>query len=265
MSYDFHKDKRMYFRHQYWNAERYVLPFIEEAYPLGNVQNVLEIGCGEGGVLKAFLERGIKGVGVELSQSKLANAQEFLGEYIERGRVEILGNNIFDISIKKRFSGKFDLIVLKDVIEHIYDKPRLFLLMKELMTDKGHVFIGFPPWQMPFGGHQQICDHQLAKKLPFFHLLPRKWYRKILKSFGESEVKIDNLLEIRDTRITIESFSNLCKSIGYDIVSQRDYLVNPIYRYKFKLRPVRQISLISAIPYLRNYLTTCVYTLVKPL
>ena len=59
MGFEFHSDKEKYFRWQYENARDYVIPFIEEAFPLKEGMKVMEIGCGEGGVLKAFWERGL--------------------------------------------------------------------------------------------------------------------------------------------------------------------------------------------------------------
>ena len=52
-------------------------------------------------------------------------------------------------------SRQFDLILLKDVIEHIPDQERVIPYLKEFLKPGGRVFFGFPPWYMPHGGHQQ--------------------------------------------------------------------------------------------------------------
>ena len=49
--YDFHTDKKRYFQIQLENAEEYVIPFIEKTFVIKKGARVLEIGCGEGGVL----------------------------------------------------------------------------------------------------------------------------------------------------------------------------------------------------------------------
>jgi hypothetical protein len=72
------------------------------------------------------------------------------------------------------------------------------------------------------------------------------------------------LLEIKETGISIERFEKITKNAGYKIVDKIHYLINPIYIYKFGLRPRKQAKLISAIPYVRDYFTTCVYYLITP-
>ncbi|MGL6268949.1 MAG: class I SAM-dependent methyltransferase, partial [Chitinophagaceae bacterium] len=127
----------------------------------------------------------------------------------------------------------------------------------------GQVFFGFPPWYMPHGGHQQVCKSKFLSMLPYFHLLPNPIYKGILKLFGEYDTVIRELLENKSTGISIERFERIVKSSGYSIPSKRFYLINPIYQYKFGLKPRKQLGIISAIPYLRNFLTTCVYYVIK--
>ena len=59
--FEFHADRKRYFDIQVLNAEKYVIPFIEEKFPIAGGMRVLEIGCGEGGVLKAFINIGCVG------------------------------------------------------------------------------------------------------------------------------------------------------------------------------------------------------------
>ena len=71
-------------------------------------------------------------------------------------------------------------------------------------------------------------------------------------------------MEIRDTGISIERFEKICKRKGYQLVHNRHYLINPIYEWKFGWKPKTQGSLIKAIPYIRDFFTTCVYYIIKP-
>ncbi len=84
------------------------------------------------------------------------------------------------------FHRPFDLIILKDVIEHIHDQDAILSRLRNFLKPGGHIFFGFPPWQMPFGGHQQVLAHRLLSRTPYFHLLPVPLYRGILKAFGET-------------------------------------------------------------------------------
>lgn len=258
--FEFHADRNRYFEIQLLNARQHVLPFIERFGPIRPGMRVLEIGCGEGGVLKAFLERGCLGVGVELDASRVADANRFLGSEIAAGSLRIVSKDIYQVDVDTDLQGAFDLIILKDVIEHIHDQPKLIGWMKKYLKPTGAIFFGFPPWQMPFGGHQQICRSKISR-LPYIHLLPKSIYRAILRWRKEP---VDDLMEIRDTRLSIERFERICKAQGYQLVQAEHYLLNPIYEWKFGWKARRQFSFVRAIPYLRNYLTTCVYYLIKP-
>jgi len=242
------------------NAEKYVIPFIEEKFPLKPGMRVLEIGCGEGGVLKAFINKGCEGVGVEPDTPRIDDAMKFLPDDVAAGRVKFVPKDIYKVDAERDLNGLFDIIVLKDVIEHIHDQARLIGRMKNYLRPGGIVFLGFPPWYMPFGGHQQICRSKVSK-LPYIHLLPRGFYKWILKKKKEP---VEALMEVRDTGISIERFEKICKKEGYFFLHRRHYLLNPIYEWKFGWKPRRQGKLISAIPFFRNFLTACVYYIITP-
>ena len=258
--FEFHADRKRYFEIQVLNAEKYVIPFIEEKFPVITGMRVLEIGCGEGGVLKAFINKGCEGVGVELDAPRIDEARKFMPEDIAAGRLRFVVKDIYQVNVSTDFSGRFDIIILKDVIEHIHDQPRLIGWMKQFLKPGGIVFFGFPPWYMPFGGHQQMCHSRLSR-LPYIHLLPRRLYRWILKKKKEP---VESMMEIRDTGISIEKFVRVCKGQGYSIVHNRHYFLNPIYEWKFGWKPRRQAAIIKAIPFIRNFFTTCVYYIIQP-
>jgi len=258
--FEFHADRKRYFEIQLLNAEEYVVPFIEERFSIKQGMRVLEIGCGEGGVLKAFINKGCQGVGVEMDAPRIENAKVFLPDDIAAGKIKFIIKDIYKVDIEKDFGGPFDVIVLKDVIEHIHDQAKLIGWMKNFLKPGGIVFFGFPPWYMPFGGHQQMC-HSKISRLPYIHLLPRSMYRWILKNKKEP---VNELMEIRDTGISIERFEKICRKEGYDIFHKRHYLINPIYEWKFGWKAKKQIGLIKAIPFVRNFFTTCVYYIIQP-
>lgn len=257
--FDFHKDRIAYFQQQTINAEKYVIPFIETKLPVRSGMRVLEVGSGEGGVLKAFTNRGCIGVGVELAAGKVEIAQEMMANEIKHGQVQFYQKDIYLINIEKELGGRFDLIVLKDVIEHIHDQERCLRLLKTFLKPGGAIYFGFPPWQMPFGGHQQVCQNKILAMTPYYHLLPRPLYAGIMRAFGQDPT---DFLEIKDTGISIERFERIVKRTGYQVAAVRHYLINPIYEFKFKLKPREQFTFISHIPYLRDFVTTCSYYLI---
>ena len=262
MPFDFHEDRKRYFQIQTEVTEQYILPFIEEKRALPSTGQVLEIGCGEAGVLKAFTNRGWQAVGVDLAEEKLELAGQLMAEETKKGQLRLINKNIYDEIFKQEFTRKFDLIILKDVIEHIPQQQKLMNYLHTFLKPQGSIFFAFPPWFMPFGGHQQMC-RSFLKKVPYFHLLPMPVYKLILKLAGETNSKIEALAANKRTGITIERFERILKQTGYRILNRRFYLFNPIYKYKFGLKPREQYRPIRALPYIRDFFTTGMYYLVE--
>ena len=243
-------------------TRNYIIPFLEGNMSMDGELHVLEVGCGEAGVLKAFLEAGHSAVGIELQPARLELAKGFLKDYTDRGKVALINKNIYDIDPENDLEKKFDLIILKDVIEHIPEQDNLMAKLSTMLSPGGIMFFGFPPWHMPFGGHQQICGNKLLKNLPYFHLLPSFLYRGILKLAGEKDRVREELLELKETGITIERFERIVGKLNLRIVARKIYLTNPIYKYKFGLPVIPQLPLLRNIPYLRNLYSMGVYYLV---
>jgi len=258
--YEFHSDRDRYFLMQKMVCEKDIIPFIEDVYSIRQEATVLEIGCGSAGVLSAFLESGHKGFGVDLEDNSLNYASERLAEYIESKQLTLINRDIYSVDFERDFHIKFDIIILKDVIEHIPEQEKLLRKMQSFLAPSGVLFLGFPPWQMPFGGHQQMCGSKILSHLPYFHLLPVPVYKGILKTFKEGT---EHLCELKETGISIERLEKLAKKTGYKIINKGFYFINPIYKYKFNIKALKEPSLFSSIPYVRNFYTTCAYYLLK--
>jgi SAM-dependent methyltransferase len=255
-----HTNRQQYFQEQIHTTSRYVIPFIREVFPLSEDTTVLEIGCGEGGNLKPFLDMGCQVTGIDISESKIDLARSFLNDPDYQGRLRLIAKNIFDVHEPYP---KSDLIILRDVIEHIHDQKWFMSNLQMHLRPGGVVFLAFPPWYHPFGGHQQVCRSRILSKLPYIHLMPSFCYRKLLKTFGESDATIQGLMEVKETGLSIERFERILKKERYRIHKMQHYLINPNYEIKFGLKSRKQNRLIAAIPFLRDFLTTSSYYLVS--
>jgi SAM-dependent methyltransferase len=256
-----HQDRKQYFKEQAYTTRKYVMPFIARAKSLGPELRILEIGCGEGGNMLPFVEMGCEVVGIDLNGAQLKRAGEYLSEMDLPSQPKLIHENIYNVSPEE--VGRFDIIMMRDVIEHIPDQERFMEYLLNFIKEDGVVFFGFPPWHMPFGGHQQMCRTKLGK-LPWIHLLPRGLYSGYLKAVGENEGTVASRLEIYDTGITIDRFFRIVKNLPWRMVAKQLYLFNPNYEVKFGLRPTKQLGLLGAIPYVRNLYTTCCYALISP-
>jgi hypothetical protein len=74
----------------------------------------------------------------------------------------------------------------------------------------------------------------------------------------------EDLVEIKETGISIERFESILQNTRYQILKQKHWMINPVYEYKFGWRPRVQIGLIKAIPFVRNFFTTAVYYIITP-
>jgi SAM-dependent methyltransferase len=257
--YEFHGDKKRYFDMTYRVTRDHILPFIEQSISLSYNTRVLEIGCGEAGVLKAFLERGCFCTGIELEESRIELAKTFLSEERATGRVTFLNKNIYDVDPEVDLEGRYDIIILKDVIEHIPDQARFMPELLRFLQKGGLVFFAFPPWMMPYGGHQQVLHGKLASKLPYTHLLPGPLYPFFLRMLGTPATGVATMEEIRSTGISIERFERIARDSGFTVARKQFYLFNPIYEHKFGLKPRMQWGWVSRVPFLRNFVTMGVY------
>lgn len=249
------KDRQRYFNELATTSRKYFMPYIERFMQLRPGMEVLEIGCGDGGNLLPFAEMGCRTTGVDLAECRIEDARRFFADRGASGA--FIAQDLFALI---EMEGRFDLIICHDVIEHIADKALFLQRLQRFLSPGGRVFISFPAWQMPFGGHQQICRGKFLSHLPFFHLLPRSCYKAILRWGKESERCVEELLEIKDTRCPIELFERCLQATTFRQLDRTLYFINPHYEVKFGLRPRRLWSICASIPYLRNYLTTsCFY------
>jgi 2-polyprenyl-3-methyl-5-hydroxy-6-metoxy-1,4-benzoquinol methylase len=98
-------------------------------------KRVLEVGCGSGGILIPFTEIGAEVVGIDFDDT-----------YMEAGRKR--GLNLIDQSIYEfQTDKKFDLIVLKDVLEHLPDLNLVLQKLKSLLSETGNVYIQVPTFE----------------------------------------------------------------------------------------------------------------------
>jgi hypothetical protein len=69
-------------------------------------------------------------------------------------------------------------------------------------------------------------------------------------------------METKSLGLSTARFERMVRQAGYRIVDRAFYLFNPIYRYKFGIKPRRQWGPITRIPFLRDFVTTGVYYLI---
>ncbi|MDD5005720.1 MAG: class I SAM-dependent methyltransferase [Candidatus Omnitrophica bacterium] len=94
---------------------------------------VLDIGCGLGEVLSIFKERGWGTTAIEFNPFAADYAKEHFG-------ISVVNKSVYDFNE----AGKFDVIMLWGVLEHLYDPSKILKKCKKLLTDKGLLVIEVP-------------------------------------------------------------------------------------------------------------------------
>jgi len=119
---------------------------------------VLDVGCGRGLLLNAFLERGLETHGVEASRNAVQGADP---------RAEIaIAPRLADVGYA---SGYFDAVVLSHVLEHLPDPRGTLEEIHRVLRPGGKLFVAIPnfsSWQARWAGpawlHLDLPRH-------FFH------------------------------------------------------------------------------------------------
>lgn len=257
-----HIDRDRYFCELAKTSEKYYVDYVNRYKTVDSSIRVLEIGCGEGGNLLPFARAGASVYGVDLSKTRIEQATVFFEKQNVMGVFQNIDFLKMEIPDKENL---FDVILVHDVIEHIEpeNKNEFVGRIKLFLRDRGIVFFRFPAWQMPFGGHQQICK-SIVSKIPFAHLLPYSVYKRYLEFFGESNLCVEELLSIKRSRVTVEKFESLCKKLNYKVLNRTLWFINPHYKVKFNIPAIKLNFLLRSIYYLRNYFTTSCFYLITP-
>lgn len=250
-----HQDRKLYFEEQTRTSRTFYLDYVRRQMPLTAASRVLEVGCGEGGNLLPFAELGCQVTGVDINEQQVQHAREY---FSETGYAATFYASDFTAwPSPETDDDRFDLVLVHDVIEHIEPpyKSSFVTHLKDFMRPGARIFFAFPAWQMPFGGHQQICRSKVSK-LPYIHLLPVSLYRGLLSVNHEAEATIEELLSIKRAKMPVERFERLVRSCGLTVEDRSFWFINPHYKEKFGLRPRHEVWPFTKLPWIRNFYTT---------
>ncbi len=231
----------------------YLISFFREYIPDFDQLKILEVGCGEGGFLDILADLGMDAVGLELEASRVEIARQ------KNPHLNIQIGDITDKRVVKSLGETYDLIVMRDVIEHIPGRQASFANMYKLLRGMGYLYITFPPRFSGFAGHQQN-GKTLLRFVPFLHLLPEFLLRFLQKSFHERPEVLLAVIQNYKIGLTIHSFDKIFRQEGFRLVKRDLYLSRPIYKIRFGVPALK----IPNIPVLREFLAFgCECLLVK--
>ena len=232
--------KNYYWDYQYTLAKEYYIPLLKKwNFNLKN-KKILDIGCGNGGFTAAF-GNSSKIVGIDI--------KKFQWKKIDN--VEYKSYDIF--KEPKEIDTDFDLIIMRDVIEHIPLDLKMDFIQKalEFTKDNAKLLITFPPFYSPFGLHQQVLLKSFMRYIPFLSIISPKILISVLRILNEKAKSINDIIEMHECKMTISNFENILQQLDLNISNSKFFFCRPSHeiRYNFKTNELKH----NPIKYLKEF------------
>ncbi|PID28289.1 MAG: hypothetical protein CSB55_05680 [Candidatus Cloacimonadota bacterium] len=242
---EFPRRRIKFFEEQYWYSQNFLQKYLDIS-DYENL-NILETGSAEGGSIKFFSEQKANCWGVEISKGR----SDFSIEYCRDKNINFICGDICKNEIVEKLP-EMDIIIIRDVIEHIPDKITALKNMNRLLKKDGKLFLSYPPKYSPYAGHQQNVK-KIIGRLPFIHLLPKFIYRIFLKAAQQTDQRIEGYMDVKRDMISIRKIENYFKRTNYKILKKDYYFIRPCFEKRFGWKP-RKLFL-SKIPILKEMFT----------
>ena len=253
-----------YWEYQHRLALEYLIPCLRDWGRWHDGVRILDVGCGDGGASCALAEAGARVVGVELEPRRIAGARE-------TARTRELELSFHDGDITRpetleAIGGDFDLVLFRDVLEHIPDPDRALAESRARLADSGAIVVIFPPYLSPYGGHQQILHPPRRfgiawARLPYAHWLPEAVFRALARrADGDDDKNWQEIVRIRRAWLTLVAMEETARRQGLRRSDQRAYLMRPSFHLRYGT-PVMGAGMLARVPIVRELVVTAAYQL----
>ncbi|MBI5324815.1 MAG: class I SAM-dependent methyltransferase [Ignavibacteriae bacterium] len=239
---------KYYWNYQYRLSREVIVPYLLRNRIEINNSTIVEVGCGEGGVLTALVEAGAKkALGTDIDPGRL-NIGNKISELAQHN-IEYKTHNITTDNPLENWEETADLVILRDVIEHLDNTKESLLNLKKFMKNNAFLYITFPPYHTPFGGHQHII-RKFWGRFPYIHLLPNFIFHKLISSGHPYDIAEIKRLQV--IRLTVNKFIKAASEAGFEIVKSEFYLLRPVFKMKFGL-PTIKLTPVSFLPLIKTF------------
>lgn len=227
--------ERYYWRYQFLLGDTVLVPMLRQMGAFAPGMRVFEFGCGEAGVLGAFAHAGAAtAVGIDISAYRVEVGRKIAQACQLPLELEVL--DLLAEPVPRSWQQQFDLVILRDVIEHLDDPAHALEVVAELLAPHRWALVTFPPYYSPFGGHQHLLQTRLGM-LPWVHVLPRAMFEWIIAGSQRSADR-EEVRRLRRIRLTIGTFEQAVQKTGFHIQHKQLYLLRPVFQFKFGLPTV---------------------------
>lgn len=241
---------KYYWGYQYRLGNEVVVPYLKSLDVFTQGNRVMEIGSAEGGVLAAFVQQGAENaLATDIAQNRLDMGAKIAT--LLNLPIQFRYHNILTDEIPSEWKESASLVILRDVIEHLDDTVEALTNIGKFIKPGGYLYVTFPSYYSPFGGHQ----HNLMNfwgKFPYIHYLPDSIFNKLIASGREADIQ--EVKRLRNIRMTPKKFINAATSSGFEIFKYDYYLLRPVFKMKFGL-PSLKITPLAFLPLIKNVIS----------
>lgn len=159
--------------------------FAFESLQLREGMELLEIGCGWGGMTRFCASRGVRVTGITLSRDQLEFTQQVIAQ---RGlNAEASYQDFFTFQPGRRF----DAISCMGVIEDLSDYPRVMARFAELLKPGARAYLDFAAGKVPFGTSSFVTKHVWPGTFRMVYM------PELMEAIDKSEIQLEALYNDR--------------------------------------------------------------------
>lgn len=235
-----------YFEYQVVVARRVVVPWLAARMTLEGAR-VGDFGCHEGGMLEGLRDSAVaSAVGFEINDD-VVRSSPFVAD--ERFRIELA-----DLTSLRHGEPEFDLILLHDVLEHVVDCGAVLDAARRFLAPGGRIFVSFPPYWSPYGGHQHLAS-TWARATPYVHYLPERTFLRLARPADNEYMaradSLDDMVSVRRTKLSLWKAERAFAGSGLGVVDKELFLLRPEYTVRYGA-PTIGAGILGRIPGVRE-------------
>lgn len=203
-------------------------------------KDVLDIGCSKGVETLALSIMGAKKVhGIDI---RLGAAHKILERNPGR-KLSFSTMNAENLGFPNEI---FDIIITCSSMEHFNNPHAVLKECKRVLRYNGKVFLTSGVWSHPWGAHMNFFT-----KVPWVqYIFSEDTIMKVRSQYRMDGAKKYSDVEGGLNKIGIRSFKRMSNDLGFEIIY-------------FKLNPVKGLTVLTSIPFLNEYFTNLIVSVLQ--